>query len=334
MKTITCLVVGLMLLGGAALAQEPAEKLQEVAPGLFVVTGLTESGNPAFLVTSEGVAVIDAGDSPAAGRRIVELVRSKTGQPIRYLILTHYHSDHTLGVESFPSGTQVIGRSRIEANMQRAREAQLQEYPKVLASLREKVDRLRQNKDPQLDAEELRLAENQRAYENLKTGHVVVPQLAFEGQLTLRLGGEVIEVISPGATHTNDSAIVRFPGKKAVHLGDTLFVRSYPYIDARAECNTKRWIEYLNEVQGWDVNAVIPGHGPVADKAAIAAQVVYLTDLRREVGAAVASGASLETTLEQVKKTMSQRYGGYEWPEGLVYGISAVYKELSAAPKR
>jgi glyoxylase-like metal-dependent hydrolase (beta-lactamase superfamily II) len=335
MKVIECLAAGLALVGGAAIAEEPAEHVQEVTAGLFVVTGLTESGNPAFLITSEGVAVIDAGDSPAAGRRIVELVRSRTDKPIRYLILTHYHSDHTQGVESFPEGTQVIGRQKVEANMRRAHVALLEEYPKVLTSQREKVGKLRQAHDPALQAEQKRLADNEQAYENVRASRVVPPQILFEGQLTLRLGGEVIEVVSPGSTHTNDSAVVRFPSRKAVHLGDMLFAQSHPYIDARAEADTRQWIDYLDGVQAWDVDVVIPGHGPVGGKAAVAAQVGYLADLRREVAAAIASGADLPAAQAKVSKAMLERYGGYEWPEGLTYGISAVYKELgAAAPKR
>lgn len=330
-KSMACLVAALALLGGAASAQEPAERVQEVSPGLFVVTGLTESGNPAFLVTPEGVVVIDAGDSPAAGRRIVELVRSRTAAPIRYLILTHYHSDHTQGVESFPADTLVVGRSKIGANMREARVRLLEEYPKVIASQREEVEKLRQADDPSLPAARKRLADHERAFADVRASRVVPPQVLFEGQLTLRLGGEVVEVISPGSTHTDDSAVVRFSSRRTVHLGDMLFVQSHPYIDARAGADTGRWIDFLREVQSWDVDVAIPGHGPVGGQAAVAAQVDYLADLRREVARAISAGTDPEAARAQVKAAMLERYGDYEWPEGLTYDIPAVYQELSAA---
>ncbi len=113
-------LMALLLAPEAARAQSiDGAKVVELARGLYTITGWEDAGNPAFFVTGQGVVVVDSGESPERGRAIVAKVRETTDQPIKYLILTHYHGDHTYGVQSFPEGTIVIGSQELAANILR-----------------------------------------------------------------------------------------------------------------------------------------------------------------------------------------------------------------------
>ncbi len=155
------------------------------------------------------------------------------------------------------------------------------------------------------------------------------PKIAFDSRLEIHLGGRTLEVVQPGRTHTRCSCIVRIPELRAVIMGDALFNQSHPYIDYDAGSDTARWMEFLRESLTWDLDVVVPGHGPAGGRRDIERQIQYLTDLRKEVGDAIRKGM----TLEEAKKAVTMdAYRAYEWPEGLTYGIEAVYRELKPAP--
>jgi glyoxylase-like metal-dependent hydrolase (beta-lactamase superfamily II) len=108
-------------------------------------------------------------------------------------------------------------------------------------------------------------------------------------------------------------------------MGDLLFNNMVPYIDWQAGSNTANWIAKLNEVQGWPVDKVIPGHGQLAGKEALKTQAAFLIDLRQEVQQAIDQGK----TLEEMKKTVRRP----EWlhldgATMLPIPIEAVYHEL------
>ncbi len=314
-------------------APKPAEQgtLTEVAPGLFAITEAGGNGNIAFLITNEGVIVVDSGETPAAGRAILSSIRLKTDKPVRYIILTHYHGDHTWGLESFPESAVVIGQENLLRNLKEITAKDMKEYPAFLEGLRKDIERLKKEGSPDLKKVEDRLAANLREYEPVKDARLVFPSITFSTKLAIHLGGQSVEVIYPGPTHTSGSSVVLFPNQKAIHMGDMLFVGSHPYIDGQAGSNTANWLRFLKEVQGWDVEKVIPGHGPLAGKDALQTQVIYLDELRREVSAAIAKGLSLEKAQKAV--TMDA-YKELKWPNLLAPNIRSVYQEMKAEKEK
>jgi glyoxylase-like metal-dependent hydrolase (beta-lactamase superfamily II) len=320
------LTVALLCFGAAASAEEPGTR--ELAPGLFLMTGLGEAGNVAFLTTPEGAIVVDSGENEQHGKRILEQVRSRSPEPVRYLVLTHLHSDHTLGAPEFPASTLVVGQRGLAAAMEKDLAWQLEAYPPHIEKVRAAVERARAAGDPSLAKEETRLARNLAAFDEVKRVRLRLPQVEVDGTVAIRLGGQTVEVRSAAPSHTGDSAVVRFPAQRAAHFGDLLFAGSHPYIDARAGADTEHWIELLEEARAWDLGVVIPGHGPVGGKELLDAQIGYLKTLRREVAATIAAGLTAEQATERVGAAMRAAYSGYKWEEGLPDDIAAVWGEL------
>lgn len=325
-STTSMLAVTLLCFSVAGLADEPGAR--ELAPGLYLATGLGEAGNVAFLTSAEGVLVVDSGENEQHGRQILELVRSRSPEPVRYLVLTHLHADHTFGAPAFPASTLVVGQRGLAAAMEKDLAWQLEAYPPHIEKVRAEVERRRAAEDPTLAKEEARLARNLAAYETVKGVRLRAPQLEIDGTLEIRLGGQAVELRSAAPSHTGDSSVVRFPAQRAAHFGDLLFAGSHPYIDARAGADTAHWIEVLEEAKGWDLAIVIPGHGPVGGKDLLDAQIGYLKTLLREVAAAIAAGVTLEQATERVGSAMRATYPGYEFEAGLPDGIAAVWAEL------
>jgi len=324
-------LVALLLAPGAAFTQPDGGggKVVELAKGLYTIIGWADAGNPAFFVTDAGVVVIDSGDSPAHGRDIVARVKETTDRPIRYLVITHYHNDHTYGIQGFAEDVVVIGSEELAVNIRRFSAEEAKGYPATLATIRKKLDDLAKQATPEARKEEERLKGRLQVFEGLADLRILYPEITFDKRLIIHLGGKTIEVIHPGRTHTNCSSLVRIPDLKAVVMGDMLFNDSHPYIDYNAGSDTAHWMDVLREALTWEVDIVLPGHGPVGGKKEIEKQIRYLTDLRKEVDAAIKKGMTLEETKKAV--TM-EAYKSYDWPEGLPYDIEAVYREMKPEP--
>ena len=100
------------------LAQNEGAQVTQVTDRLYVISGL--GGNVGFIITNEGVLVVDAGNSLSDAKTILQTIKEKTDKPIKYLVLTHYHGDHTNGMQAFPPEVISIGQKNIIANLPRA----------------------------------------------------------------------------------------------------------------------------------------------------------------------------------------------------------------------
>lgn len=311
-------------------ATDSAPQAVQVSEKIYWISGLAGAGNVAFLVAGGGVLVVDSGANPADGRTIVEKIKSVTDRPIRYVVLTHSHGDHTFGLQSFPPGTTIIAQQNLPKNMQRdddeIKEA-LKKLPASITALKEKIGRLGKRHKAVKIKEEESLKKLEAQYAFYRELQLVRPQITLDrGKMTISLGGETAEIISPGPAHISDNLIINFPGQKVVHMGDMLFYRHHPYIDWQAGSDTANWIAALKEVQTWPWEKIIPGHGPVAGKEALDEQIHYLTDLRTAVAEAIKKGL----TLEQMKKSITMpAWKDLGFPDMLPHAIEAVFQELN-----
>ena len=318
-----------------ALADDPSPAgLQSVpvAEGLYLLTG-TEGGNVAYLVTDEGVLVVDAGTAPAEGAAIVAAVRRTTEKPIRYVVLTHYHGDHTMGLQAFPRDAIVVAHENTARSIRRfaeadARETVEKELPAALEQARKKLETARATKGADMAAAEKELASLQGYVAAMKELRIVHPGLTFTGSATIVLGGQEVRLLYTGPAHTDGNVIVRFEGKKVVHMGDVFFHRSLPYIDGRAGCDTANWIAQVRALLSTDVETVIPGHGPLAKRADLQPQVDYLEALRRAVREGIGKG--LDVAALQASITLPE-FAEWAYRQILPANVEVVYGELKAA---
>lgn len=316
------------LLNGAILLATVEIKAVPVSEKVYVVDGLANSGNVAFLVTEAGVLVVDSGTDLEAGQKIVALIKGKTDQPICFVVLTHYHGDHTYGLPAFPAGTKIIAQENLIANQKREREelkSSLEQFPIQIAAIQETIGKLDKKNENQRVIEEEKLKDTESRYAANRQLQIIPPTTLYKDKMTINLGNEIVEISYPGPTHTNDNSVVYFPGQKVIHMGDMVFHKFHPYIDWQAGSNTANWIIQLGKIANWPLGKVIPGHGAVAGKAALAEQARYLIDLRVMVALELKKG----TTLAAMQKTnVLAQWSGLGFPDLWPFAIEAVYHEL------
>jgi glyoxylase-like metal-dependent hydrolase (beta-lactamase superfamily II) len=316
----------------AVRAQEEIE-VTRAAEDLYFLTGVV--GNVAFLVTDEGVLVVDSGTKPAHGDAILAEIAKLTDKPVRYLIFTHYHMDHVLGAQRFPEEVTVISHENLPKNQKEFNGARLKEmvgvtYPGRVEEAEAKLESLDGAGEEELAAAAEALEKARKGLSEVREIELVYPDKTYSDAMSIMLGGHEIRLIYPGASHTSGNTLVHFVDLKAVHMGDMLFYKRHPFIDWKAGSNTENWIASLERVREWDVDVVIPGHGVLTDKSGLDWKIGYLTELRAEVGRAVKDGKTLEETKESVKM---EKYADLPWTYMLDAGVEAVYNELTGVER-
>ena len=311
--------------------KESAVKAVVLKENLYRMEG-TQGGNVAFLVTAKGVLVVDSGTSFEEAARIIKAIRKVTPQPIRYIILTHYHGDHTIGLSVFPETALVIGQHMVARNIRENNIPRIQKYleselPANIMKLKENVEKLKEEKKPELAKAREELKNAQQELATMKTMKPRLPDQTFARSMIINLGGEAIHLIYPEPAHTNCNILVLFSRQKVLHMGDMFFNESLPYIDFKNGANTANWIKQLIKVESWDVDTVIPGHGPLSGKDGLKKQIAYLTFLRQAVANELQKGSGLEAMKTAI--VLPAEYKNWQFQSVFPNNIEAVYREMT-----
>jgi len=256
--------------------------MQKVTENIFTDTTL-RGCNPSFVVTSDGVVVID---TPQLPTKAVQMRKeAEEHGPIRFLINTEHHVDHIFGNYFFRGAGTVIANKGVDDNfMVVGQDLDPYDYAKEAV--------------PTDDPEGAEIFPERGVYEQ----DMNRPQVVFTGDVTLRVGGHVFELIhTPG--HTPGQIAVHVPQERVVFTGDTIFSECQTWLMAS---NVDEWLTALDRIGELDVDYIVPGHGPVTDKQYLKVQRSNLLDWKSAVASAVAKGWSRDETIERVN--FSERY--------------------------
>ncbi len=266
MRLFRWVLVGLCV-GGSVNAAEAGLQVSEVAKNTWVAQGAAALGttanrnfisNAGFIVTDAGVVVIDALGSPAMASELLAEIRRVTQQPLRYVIVTHYHADHIYGLQVFKAAGATLlahGAARSYLNSETAQQ-RLQASRKELAPWIDEKTQL-MPADRWLDADETRL----------------------------QVGTVEIVIRHVGPAHTPEDLVVFVPQTGVLFAGDLFFRGRVPFV---GQADSRLWVKSLDRMIDFKPGLVIPGHGPVSTDPMADLQLTrdYLLYLRRKMGEA------------------------------------------------
>jgi quinoprotein relay system zinc metallohydrolase 2 len=253
----------------------------EIAPGAYVLPGVIaltnkqnagQISNSGFIIGRHGVAVIDTGGSPAAGRKLRDAIREWTNKPILYVIFTHGHPDHILGAAAFVEDRPVfVGHRDLPAAMV----AHGEDY--------------------------LNAARNSLGEQEFAGTRVVPPTLLVDGEKVIDLGDRRLKLESWPSGHTNADITIADETSGAMFLGDLLFSGHIPALDGKLS----GWLDNLQKLKQRQMKLVVPGHGPAAMAwpEAAEAEEAYLRRLRDDVGEALRQGETMRQAAESAAAT-------------------------------
>jgi glyoxylase-like metal-dependent hydrolase (beta-lactamase superfamily II) len=287
--------------------------VQEVKPKVFVWISedvldldgdpqFERAGTAGFIVTSEGVVVVNTTNSPFHGRELLYEIRHHSELPVRYVIDTNSSGEQILGNEVFTELQAVVISSAKTQD-------EILHYQQLLA---------RRLADDEGDG---KLRTRMRGF------HITVPAQTFGGEMALRLGGQEIKLLTLLKNGSGDDAVVYLPAAKVLFLGELFQNGYFPRIDSR---NVHDWIDTLRQVEKWDVEVYVPGHGAPGGKKELAEFRQFLEWFGKEVATRFQQGKSLS----QVKREVGTLAENYRWhaPELLSEEVEAVYKQTVKTP--
>ena len=296
MRRSFLLLSAALMTAAPAAAQPDASKVQirveRLAPGVAVLFGA--GGNIGLSHGEDGNVLIDDQYAPLTAK-ILAAVNSVDPDPVKFVVNTHWHGDHSGGNENLgKAGAVIVAHDNVRRRMS------VDQFSKRFG----------------------RTAASPRA---------ALPVVTFAHGVTLNLNGDEVQVVHVPNAHTDGDSLVYWKKAKVLHMGDTFFHRmSLPFIDLESGGSIDGAIAAVRvalKLAAPDAR-IIPGHGPMATRADLQAYLAMLVDVRNKVAAAKAAGR----TLAQVKAANpAKRYevaGGFIMADGFA---EAVYNSLRPA---
>src|SRR6516162_286323 len=255
-------LAGVALGGSQAAAQTPTVK--QVASDVYFFFDFNGS-NAVFLVTDDGVLLIDTRTHPREGRDLLERIRKVTDKPVKWVINSHFHGDHHMGNSVFKDlGATFVAQEETARIMQRVQ-------PKEMAR---RVEGFRS-----------------RGYDPADV-KLVLPDVTFDSKMTIRLGGREVRLFYLGPGQQAGDTFVQFPHARLLFTPGAFAKHSMP--NMLFTPSVDNWIKLLDQVAVMDVDAILPAHGDIATRADVKELAAMLADEYATVKDAVNRGVSLD----------------------------------------
>lgn len=255
------LIIFLLALPCALQAQQNFDTVKirplQLTANLHMMTGA--GGNMALLTGAEGNLLVDDQFAPLS-EKISAAIASLDARPVRFVVNTHLHGDHTGGNENFSKkGATLVAHENVRMRM-----------------VKGTTDRSGKPVPPR----------NPEAW----------PMVTFQNSLNVHLNGQDIELVQVDRGHTDGDIIIRFLQANVIHTGDAFVRGRYPIIDRGSGGSFLAYIHSLSLIYNLadDQTKVIPGHGALATRADVKALHDILVDIRDQVAAALKKGTKVE----------------------------------------
>ena len=244
------------------------------AGGMATRANAAFNSNAAFVVTDDGVVVFDTLGTPALGARLKQAIARVTPQPIRRVIVSHYHADHFYGLQSLAGpGVEIWAHAKARA---------------TLASdlTRSRLEQRRRDLAPHVDDRTMLVPATR--WLTFDDG----PELAFT------LGNVRFRLIDVSGAHSDEDLMLFVEGERALLAGDLYFSGRLPYV---GNADSKAWLAAMDRIAPLAPKVVIPGHGAASTdpQPDIALTREYLQFLRNAMGAAVRDLKSFDEAYAQ-----------------------------------
>lgn len=293
-------VLAFVAAGQSAVAQHDFSGVdigsEKVADNLYMLTGA--GGNIALFVGEDGAFMVDDQFAPLSDK-IQKKVAGLTGEPLRFVINTHWHGDHTGGNENMgETGALIVAHENVRKRMG------TKQFMKAFGR------------------------------EVPASPDAALPVITFTDAATFHWNGDDVGVQHVDPAHTDGDAIVQFRKANVIHMGDTYFNGVYPFIDLSSGGSVDGVIAAMDRVLAMadGDTRIIPGHGPLSNKSELKTQRDVLVKLRGRVQQLIDDGKSREQAIAaQPTREYDEQYGqGFIKPDqwtGIVYDSLAGNRE-------
>ena len=230
--------------------------------------------NAGIIDLGDATMVIDPFLSPAAAEELKRAAVELTGKPVKFVVNTHYHSDHIRGNQAFQDAT-IISTEKTYELIRKLGVEEIDEDRKNAAL------RLESWREKKVDAKDEFAVQEQLGmigyYEGIVQSlpdiRLTLPKVTFNRSLSIHGSERSVEIIDMGEGHTASDAVVLIDSEHILFAGDLLFVNTQPWM---MDGNPENWFRILDRIVDMKPEVIIPGHGPVSNTEAIAPMKSYM----------------------------------------------------------
>lgn len=266
-------------------ADSPSFRTTKINDHIVMLQG--RGGNVALFKGEQGLLMVDD-DYKMMSEALKAEVRKHGGlDKLTYIINTHWHADHTQGNLAFGPHAQIVAHDNVRARLLTRQEITL--FKKVIEPLPE----------------------------------MALPSITYQRALTLYINGEKVQLIHYPGGHTDGDTVVFFSKSNVVHMGDHLFSGIFPFVDVEHGGNVKQMAANIKSLLPLinEQTKVIPGHGPLSNKADVQAFYDMLIGTTAEVQAMKDKGMTLEQMQQHGLSTQWHEWGNGFLSEDVWIGI-------------
>jgi len=297
-KTPMLAIFAAFTLTGSALAQDLGPQVKKLADGVYVHTGKGSDSNSGIILTQEGVVVIDTGQNPIESRDIMATVKKLTSMPMRLVIDTEPHADHTTGHYVFSPPAVVIAAAGGGESMRGADRAAPDRIQRLAAS------------SPEMKAA-------------LEGYRFIPPQIEYHDKMTINLGGRTFELMYLKGVHSESDTAVWLPKERVLFSASAFVVNQVnilrPFVTIPDILAAGKMMKALNPEH------VVPGHGTPGTAKIFEDGERYYALLEDRVGKLMKEGKSLDDIKKEVKMPEYTSWGSQDrFPTN----VDAAYKAL------
>ncbi|MFQ5380589.1 MAG: MBL fold metallo-hydrolase [Dehalococcoidia bacterium] len=278
-------------------ASLPPPSLEEVSPGVFAYIQLDGSwflNNAGFITGEQATVAIDTLGTERRSRAFFEAIARTSDKPLRTLVSTHSHADHTHGNYLAPAGTTIVGHELCREEMLAANlEALKMSFPTA-------------------DFGDVEYAP---------------PTVTFADRITLYSDDLRVELIHFGPAHTTNDVVAWLPDRKVLFAGDLAFNGGTPFAMAGSVAG---WLDVIPELRALPATTIVPGHGPVCGPEVFDTVEAYLTFVMELARRGREEGVA---PLDLARATDLGDFAGLLDRERLVGNLHRAYAELSGLPR-
>ncbi len=233
-------------------------KTEKLSDTVYMLTG--SGGNLGLSVGNDAVFLIDDQFAPLTPR-IKAAIAKITKKPVKFLLNTHWHFDHVGGNENLgKGGVLIFAHENVRKRM----------------STEQFIEFLGMKTQP--------------------SPKVALPVVTFASEVTFHINGDEVRAFHVAPAHTDGDSIVHFPKSDVIHTGDTFFNKLYPFIDTSSGGSVDGMIAAADRVlaMAGDKTRIIPGHGPLANKADLKTYRDMLATVSGRIRESIKAGKKLE----------------------------------------
>ncbi len=276
-------------------------KTQRVFKNVFVsIAEGDKSYNTTFIITAQGVIVIDPGGTPKHGKKVFEEIRKHTDLPIKAVINTSYLGKATFANQVFQDAELIISHKNAQKALGGKKGERLLEKTK------------------------------KTGVSDWDTVKIFPPNFTYKNEIDLFYGGFLLEAKHADTSLTDGDTFVFLPEHRAIITGGLALNNEFPDLSSSL---IENWIQNLYWMEDLDVEIVIPGSGAIGFKPVIIQMRHYFIDLKYHVTKMIEDGKSLAEIIPAAHKELKAKYGHWKHKELLDQNIRRAYKEYKPEEK-